>query len=70
MCSGQEERESVIYLTEPKQNDPTHISAPTNLQFESRGLSTQEIIASIKQFGKNGYEKECNEKCICCFFTI
>ena len=55
MNSGQEEeeRKQVIYLTGTKQNDPRqtylHISAPTNLLYESLW---QEIITSIKQYGK------------------
>ena len=32
--------------------------------------SWQEIITSIKQYGKNGYKKKYNEKYICGFFTI
>ena len=47
VCSGQEERQSVVYLTEPKQNDPkqtyTHISLPTNLRQESQGLATENL---------------------------
>ena len=43
--SGKEEREWIIFLTETKQNYPRktclHISAPTNLQLESRVLMTE-----------------------------
>ena len=53
MCSGQEEKKQVIYQTGMKQNYPRqtylHISAPTNLQYDSLW---QIIRTSIKQYGK------------------
>ena len=53
-----------------KQNDPKqtylHISAPTNLQYESLW---QEILTSIKQYGKTEI-KSIIKKYTYCFFTI
>ena len=65
------EEKEVIYLTKPKPNYPWqtyfHISAPTNLQYQSRWLM-KEIITSIKIW-KNGNKDKYTEKSIR-FFTI
>ena len=48
MCGGQEQRQKVIYLAEPKQNDPRQtylrISVSTNLQYESQGLMARNNV--------------------------
>ena len=50
----------MVYLTEPKQNDPRqidrHISAPTNLQYESRGLTIGNKII-YQKIWKDGNKK-------------
>ena len=62
--------EKISHLTGTKQNDSKqtylHISASTNLQYESLW---QEIIKSIKKNMQN-INKKYNEKDMCCFFTI
>ena len=70
VCSGLVERNKIIYLKEKIQNDPRQIylqiSASTNLQYESLW---QEIITSIKQYGKREI-KNIMKNTYAYFFTI